>query len=131
MGYWISAFCAVWFAFLSVGSSEAGGQAGEGSSPGPRNSVPGKMTGISGVRDVLNARLGEISGRALQESPSGSMPVFTPNPKIDYRIQVMTPDPRIDYKILTVGPTQPPVLTMPNPRFQGGNPPRLPRMHRK
>ena len=45
------------------------------------------------------------------DSFHGSMPSYTPNPKIDYKILVMKPDSSIDYKIIRVFPRSASKLT--------------------
>lgn len=108
-----------------------GGQTGEGPALRPQYSAAGGSVKGSAAGDITAALREKLQDRMFPKSPSGSMPVFTPNPKIDYKIQVMTPDPRINYKILTVSPAQPPALTMPNPRFMGGIPQWSPGQRRK
>jgi hypothetical protein len=74
-------------------------------------------------QDALKPALSAIPAEAKQDfaakpasSPlnGGRMPLFVPDPRIDYKILVMKPNPRIDFKIQVARPGMPAV-----PMFRG------------
>jgi len=88
--------------------SNADAQCKNTDSSGQALPVHTEMIDFSGARLRVFSR---ITPDGSTDSFLGSMPSYTPNPKIDYKILVMKPDPSIDYKIMRVFPRPAPKFT--------------------
>ena len=63
---------------------------------------PSGLKNMKGLN--FNIRLPGLAIPGLQNKGKFRMPIFKPDPTIDYKISVLKPDPTIDYKILNIFP---------------------------
>ncbi len=113
MEWWMTVICAAGFGM--VADAGAGERAAAIQAAGAAVDTSGAESNRSDADSVKSAGALTIADIG---TPGFRMPVYTPRPNVDYKIQVVTPDPNIDYKIRTVWPraTQPqvPRLTQPD-----------------
>ncbi len=102
-----------WWMAMVCSAGLAGGAGAAIADEGVNAVQQAGTAGVAAGRDTTMKNMGAFS---IPKAPNG-MPVYTPDPGIDYKIKVMTPDPNINYTIKKVtgpGVTRPKSPTVPH-----------------